>query len=231
MRVEPPTKTPPGSGYPFLKQVDGTYNADTPDELASLFWEDGIFCHTLGLTPTTVDDLTHVFEAIHGLVIAWPWVREEVGELPPLAQWPRGAWLEVGLMGVGRGPESSGYGRTLMTEEWRGFWFNSKQSVLRANSSVAVTPFEAAVHEFGHLTMARQGAWATIATLAQRIFGDRPGSWVSLYATESLEEFWAELTAASNTSGGWDRIPTDQARTRIRSFVEAIHEEVDVPLL
>lgn len=52
---------------------------------------------------------------------------------------------------------------------------------------------------------------------------------VSLYATESFVEFWAEATAAANTRA-FEQMPS-VGRPRLRLFVTEVNSHSDVPLI
>jgi hypothetical protein len=224
---------PPGTATAALEAAHGSLAGVTRlDELAALFDREGVILHLGGISDDSVAGFVQILEAIRGFTTALPWLSVELGSArPPRANWPSHIWLEVGsYLAPQAPPECTGYGRTFWDSSTRGLWFNPHRGVLLAGTSVAGSPFEGAVHELGHLVMARQGAAGVIDRAVTAVFGEaNPGRFVSMYAAHDRGEFWGEVTTATNTMA-WLRLP-EVSRGLLSRFVAEVNRRADVALI
>ncbi len=224
---------PPGSAYSALLSVRETVGRiGSVEQLANLYDRLGLLLHTGGIGAASIVDFVDILEAVTGFVGGLPWLKRELLEArPPEASWPRHIWLEVGSFDSPAVPQAwSGYSHAFADAKSRGIWFNPDRRILNMGTSLATNPFEGAVHELGHLTMARLEAEGIIEVSSRQVFGNQnPGGFVSLYAAESRPEFWAEATLGANTDA-WSRIPA-LGRPRIRDFVAIVNQHSDEPLI
>ena len=223
----------PGTAFSADSRNEGSLqDVSDLDQLARLYRHSGVLLRAQGIRSEDVRFFASVLEAINGFTEGLAWLPIEIrGDVaPPRPDWPDDCWLEVGSFDEPGAPRKKDYGRTLFEAPWRGIWFDARSGLLKDARYVAKTAFEAAIHELGHITYARVGAEAAIRAAAQVVFGDsNPGRAVSSYATSSFPEFWAEATAAVNTTI-WER-DSLLDRQRLERFVKETNVRSDKPLI